>query len=98
MPFENYEQKRGRGVRWTPPSLGRVKEALELVECLLKSKSDLRGKTLYSVGSIMSLFRWMFSQTYCEYDGNFYSLESGPIGLGVTGELAMLSSTWMIFR
>ena len=32
----------------------------------------------------------MFGQTYCEYDGNFYSLDSEPIGLGVTGELAII--------
>ena len=32
----------------------------------------------------------MFGQTYREYDGNFYLLDSGPIGLGVTGELAII--------
>ena len=67
-----------------------IREALDLVECLLKSKPDLRGKTSYSVNSIMSLLRWMFSQTYCEYNGDYYSLDSGPIGLGVTGELAII--------
>ena len=34
-----------------------IREALDLVECLLKSKPDLRGKTSYSVNSIMSLLR-----------------------------------------
>ena len=51
---------------------------------------DLRGKTSSSVNSIMSLLRWIFSQTYCEYNGDYYSLDSGPIELGVTGELAII--------
>ena len=32
----------------------------------------------------------MFGQTYCKYNGHFYSLDSGPIELGVTGELAII--------
>ena len=32
----------------------------------------------------------MFGQTCCEYNWNFYTLDSGPIGLGVTGELAIV--------
>ena len=34
-----------------------IRKALDLVECLLKSKPDLRGKTSFSVNSIMSLLR-----------------------------------------
>ena len=39
----------------------------------------------------MSLLQWMFGQTYLVCNGNFYSLESGPIDFGVTGELAIIS-------
>ena len=32
----------------------------------------------------------MFSLTYCEYNGKHYMLDSGPIGLGTTGEIAKI--------
>jgi hypothetical protein len=32
----------------------------------------------------------MFGLSYCEFDGMHYVLESGPIGLGVTGEVAII--------
>ena len=38
----------------------------------------------------MSVLKWMIDQTFCEYNGNFYSLDSGPIALGVTGELTII--------
>ena len=39
---------------------------------------------------IMELLRWMFGLTYCEYNGKHYVLDSGPIGLGTTGEIAKI--------
>ena len=38
----------------------------------------------------MELLKWMFSLAYCEFDGKHYVLGSGPIGLGATGEIAMI--------
>ena len=38
----------------------------------------------------MRLLRWTFDLFYCEYKGSFYVLNSGPIGLGATGELAII--------
>jgi hypothetical protein len=32
----------------------------------------------------------VFNLTYCEYNGSHYVLESGPIGLGATGEIAII--------
>ena len=32
----------------------------------------------------------MPGETYCECNGNFYSRDSGPIGLGISGELAVI--------
>ena len=32
----------------------------------------------------------MFQLTYCEFEGKYYVLDSGPIGLGATGEIAMI--------
>jgi hypothetical protein len=43
-----------------------------------------------SVRSIMELLKWIFSLTYCEFDGRHYVLESDPIGLGTTEEIAMI--------
>ena len=38
----------------------------------------------------MKLLRWIFSLTYCEYDGKHYVLDCGPIGLSVVGEVAII--------
>ena len=38
----------------------------------------------------MELLKWMFSLAYCGFDGKHYVLGSGPIGLGATGEIAMI--------
>ena len=38
----------------------------------------------------MKLLRWIFSLTYCEYNGNHYVLDCGPIGLSVVGEVAII--------
>ena len=67
-----------------------VPKALELIECLLKCKRDLKEITTLSVQSIMKLLKWIFSITYCEYGGKHYVLKCGPIGLSVTGEVAII--------
>ena len=67
-----------------------ISKALELVECLLKCKRDLQEVTTFSIQSIMKLLRWVFSLTYCEYDGKHYVLDCGPIGLSVVGEIAII--------
>ena len=67
-----------------------IKQSLDLVEQLLERKEDLQQVTDWSVTSIMELLRWMFSLTYCEYNGKHYILDTGPIGLGVTGEVAII--------
>ena len=38
----------------------------------------------------MKLLRWIFSLTYCEYNGAHYVLDCGPIGLSVVGEVAVI--------
>ena len=43
-----------------------------------------------SVKSIMKLLRWTFSLTYCEYKGKHYTLDCGPIGLSLVGEVAII--------
>ena len=67
-----------------------IEEALELIECLLMGKADLPGLTSLSIQSVMKLLRWIFSLTYCEYGGQFYTLGCGPIGLSVVGEVAII--------
>ena len=67
-----------------------IKKAVQLVERLLKESRTLKDVTELSVDSIMSLLRWMFSFTYCEYNGQHFVLGSGPIGLGTTGEVAII--------
>ncbi len=67
-----------------------VDEALKLVERLLCDCRTLKNVTNLSVLSIMELLKWMFGLTYCEFDGIHYVLESGPIGLGATGEIAII--------
>ena len=67
-----------------------IPEALELIECLLKCKANLKEVTSFSIHSIMKLLRWIFSLTYCEYNGNHYVLDCGPIGLSVVGEVAII--------
>ncbi len=67
-----------------------IDEALKLVEKLLKENKTLKNVTILSVWSIMELLKWMFGLTYCEFQGQHYVLESGPIGLGATGEIAII--------
>ena len=67
-----------------------IKKALELVEKLLKESTALKDVTNLSVDSIMDLLKWMFNLTYCEYNGQHFVLGSGPIGLGTTGEIAII--------
>ena len=38
----------------------------------------------------MKLLRWVFSLTYCGYDGNHYVLDCGPIGLSFVGEVVII--------
>ena len=54
------------------------------------SKSNLQDVTTFSIHSIMKLLKWVFALTYCEYNGNYYRLECGPIGLSVVGEVAII--------
>ena len=56
-----------------------VKNALELIESLLASQPNLRNVTKMSVKSIMELLNWMFRLTYCEFEGKYYVLDSGPV-------------------
>ena len=67
-----------------------IDEALQLVEKLLKESETLKNTIALSVRSIMKLLKWMFSLTYCEFQGHHYVLESGPIDLGATGEIAII--------
>ena len=38
----------------------------------------------------MEFLRWIFIQTFCEYDERHYILDSGPIGRAATGEIAAI--------
>ena len=67
-----------------------IKRALELIECLLKCKSNLLEVTTFSIRNIMRLLKWIFNLTYCEYGGLHYVLDCGPIGLSVVGEVAII--------
>ena len=67
-----------------------IPKALELIECLLKCKANLKEVTTFSIRSIMKLLRWIFALTYCEYDGKHFVLDCGPIGLSVVGEVAII--------
>ena len=67
-----------------------IAKALELIECLLKSKPNMKDVTTFSVNSIMKLLKWIFAVTYCEYGGKHYILDCGPIGLNVVGEVAII--------
>ena len=67
-----------------------IKEALDLIECLLKSKPNIKEVTTFSVESIMKLLKWTFSLTYCEYGGKHHTLDCGPIGLSIVGEVAVI--------
>ena len=71
------------------PSI-QIKKALDLIECLLKCKTNLKEITSFSVESIMKLLKWTFSLTYCEYNGNHHILDCGPIGLSLVGEVAII--------
>ena len=67
-----------------------INKALELVEKLLKESKSLEDTANMSVLSIMELLRWIFDLTYCEYGGKHFVLDSGPISLGTTGEIAII--------
>ena len=67
-----------------------IPDTLELIECLLKCKANLKEVTSFSIHSIMKLLRWIFSLTYCEYNGHHYVLDCGPIGLSIVGEVAII--------
>ena len=66
-----------------------IDEALKFVEKLLNENRTLKNITNFRVGSIMELLKWMFGLSYCEYAGQHCILESGPIGLGATREIAV---------
>ena len=38
----------------------------------------------------MMLLKWMFDLTYCECNGQYFVLGSGPIRLGAIGEIAII--------
>ena len=63
-----------------------INEAFKLVEKLLKESKTLKNVTNLNVRSIKELLKWMFGLTYCEFGAQHYVLESGPVGLGATGE------------
>jgi hypothetical protein len=67
-----------------------IDEALKLIEKLLKESKTLVNITDLTVKSVMEILKWMFGLSYCEFDGKHYVLESGPIGLGVTDEVAII--------
>ena len=67
-----------------------IKEALDLIENLLKCKANLQETTKMSVQSIMKLLKWTFALTYCEYEDKHYILDCGPIGLSLVGEVATI--------
>ena len=64
-----------------------IDEALKLIEKLLRESKTLVNITDLTVQSVMEILKWMFGLSYCEFNGKHYVLESGPIGLGVTGEV-----------
>ena len=67
-----------------------ITKALDLIDSLLKCKANLKEITTFSITSIMKLLKWIFSLTYCEYDQKHYTLDCGPIGLSVVGEVAII--------
>ena len=67
-----------------------IKKALDLIESLLKCKPNLPEVTTISIRSIMKLLRWTFKLTYCEYNNTHYTLDCGPIGLSIVGEVAII--------
>ena len=67
-----------------------IDKALELVEELLSENEDLGQTTTMNVTSIIELLKWMFDLTYCGYGGSPFVLDSGPIGLGAIGEIAII--------
>ena len=67
-----------------------IPAASTLVKKLLDETEAWKRVTKLSAESVMSLLGWTFEKTYCEYWGEFYELKCGPIGLGVTGEIAAI--------
>ena len=76
-------------VEYLYPSI-HIDKALELVEKLLNENENLGETTTTSVTSIMELLKWTFELTYCEDGGSHFVLDSGPIGLGAAGEIAII--------
>ena len=61
-----------------------------MIERCLRESKTLVNVTNLTVQTIMEILKWMFGLSYCEFDGKIYVLESGPIGLGVTGEVDII--------
>ncbi len=58
---------------------------------MLNEKEDLEETTAMRATSIlMELLKWMFDLTYCKYGGRHFVLDSRPIGLGATDEIAII--------
>lgn len=53
-------------------------------------KKALQDKNKVFLPADKGRVEWMFGLTYCEFEGEHYVLESGPIGLGATGEIAII--------
>ena len=60
------------------------------LEKLLSENENLGQTTTINVTSIMELLKWTFDLIYCEYGGSHFVLDSGPIGVGAMGEIAII--------
>ena len=67
-----------------------IKKALDLIKNLLKCKRNLREVATMSVRCILKLLNWMLKLTYCEYENTHDTLDCGPIGLSVVGEVVII--------
>ena len=67
-----------------------IPAALALIKKLLQTTEEWKEGKDISVESVMKLLEWVFERTYCEFWGEYYELKCGPIGLGVTGEVAAI--------
>ena len=61
---------------------------IDVVDILLMRKTHLKAPICVTL--IIGLLKWIFQDTYCEYAGKHYVVDSGMIGLGVTGEVAII--------
>ena len=75
-----------------------IDKALELVEELLSENKDLGETTTMNVTSMIELLKWMFDLTYCGYGGSYFVLDTGPIGLGAAGEIAIIYMEYFQLR